>query len=81
MNNEMPFEGYKELIQIPLEQDQSSLDLIKQIFIELRSGQPNPFGMLIQKLTGKAFSNREAIIHWRHILENKKGMEQKLGVL
>ncbi len=79
MNNEMPFEGYKELIQIPLQQDQGSLDLIKQIFIQLHSSQPNPFGMLLQKLTGKAFSSREAIIHWRHILENKKGMEQKLG--
>ncbi len=79
MNNEMPFEGYKELIQAPLQQDQDSLDLIKQIFIELRSSQPNPFGMLLQKLTGKALSSREAIIHWRHILENKKGMEQKLG--
>ena len=42
MNNEMPFEGYKELIQIPLQQDQGSLDLIKQIFIQLHSSQPNP---------------------------------------
>lgn len=79
MNNEMPFEGFKELIQVPLQQDQGSLDLIKRIFIELRSSQPNPFGVLLQKLTGKAFPNREAVIHWRHILENKKGMEQKLG--
>ncbi|HEX3019159.1 MAG TPA: GGDEF domain-containing protein [Chitinispirillaceae bacterium] len=79
MNNELPFEGFKEFIQLPLQQDPHSLDLIKRIFIELRSGQPNPFGVLLQKLTGKVFANREAIMHWRHIIENKKGMEQKLG--
>lgn len=79
MNNELPFEGFKELIQIPLEQDPRSLDLIKRIFIELHSSQPNPFGTLIQKLTGKVFPNREAMMYWRHIIENKKGLEQKLG--
>lgn len=78
MNNELPFEGFKELIEIPLEKDPRSLDLIKRIFIESRSSQPNPYGVLLQKLTGKMFANREAIIHWRHIIENKKGMEHKL---
>lgn len=79
MNAELPFEGFKELIQIPLENDPTSLDLIKRIFIEQHSSQPNPFGILLQKLTGKNYSNREAIMHWRHILENKNNMEHKLG--
>jgi diguanylate cyclase (GGDEF)-like protein len=82
MTTELPFEGFKELIQDPLEHsDPRSFDLIKRVFLELSSNQPNPFSILLQKLTGKTFINRDAITHWRHILENKKGLEKKLGRL
>ncbi|MDO5577160.1 MAG: hypothetical protein Q4F84_08775, partial [Fibrobacter sp.] len=80
MINELPFKGFKEQIEIPLKQtDQRSLDLIRQFFIEVSPNQPNPFGLLIRKLTGKNFSDREAMSHWRNIIENKKALQTKLN--
>jgi len=49
------------------------------LFIDIGSSQQNHFSILIQKLTGKNYSNRDSILHWRHIIENKKGLEQKLS--
>ncbi|NLW30816.1 MAG: diguanylate cyclase [Fibrobacter sp.] len=80
MANELPFEGFKEQIETPLEQtDPRSLDLIRRFFLEISPDNPNPFGILIKKLTGKNFSGREATSHWRHILENKKALQTKLN--
>lgn len=72
------FKGFRELIQAPLEEpDPRSYSLIIKLLDE-NQNQQNPFGMLIQTFTGKNFPNREAVSHWRHILENKKWMEQKM---
>lgn len=80
MANELPFDGFKELIEAPLEKtDPRSLDQIRRFFLLINPDPPNPFGILIEKLTGKTFSNRQAISHWRHIIENKKAIQQKLN--
>lgn len=80
MANELPFDGFKELIETPLEKkDSKSFNSIKRIFLEERSVQQAPFSTLILKLSGKEFSNKEAIFHWRQILENKNRIEQKIG--
>lgn len=78
MDIESPFEGFKELIQNPLEQsDPRSYDLIRKILTD-KASISQPFCFIIEKLTGKNFSNREATAHWRHILENKKALEKSL---
>ena len=78
--SELPFDKYKELIQIPLEQsDPRSFNQVKRLFLEVNYNQPNPFGFLIGRLTGKLFSSRDAMNHWRHILENKQALQIKLG--
>jgi diguanylate cyclase (GGDEF)-like protein len=80
MSSELPFDGFHEYIQKPLEtSDPKSLNSIKKIFIECRHPPSNPFGILIQKLTGRAQQNKEALTSWRHILENKQALEQRLG--
>jgi len=80
MQGELPFEGFKILIQEPLEEsDPRSFNLIKRFFIDVTSSQPNPFSLLLQRLSGKNLGNREAVTHWRHILEHKQALEQKLG--
>ncbi len=80
MSNELPFDGYKELIQVPLEHsDPKSFDLIKRLLLEIGSSQPNHFSILIQRLTGKNYQNRDAMMHWRHIIENKDGLQKMLS--
>jgi diguanylate cyclase (GGDEF)-like protein len=80
MSSELPFDGFHEFIQKPLEiADPKSLSSIKKIFIECRQPPPNPFGILIQKLTGRIQQNKEALTSWRHILENKQALELRLG--
>ncbi|MDD5674095.1 MAG: GGDEF domain-containing protein [Chitinivibrionales bacterium] len=39
------------------------------------------FGLIIQKLTGKIFKNREGRKHWQMIIGHKTDMEAKLGRL
>jgi diguanylate cyclase (GGDEF)-like protein len=80
MMNELPFNGFKELIEGPLgKNDPKSFNSIKRMFLDEHSIQQNPFSTLLFHLAGKEFPNKDAITHWRHILENKKGIEQKLG--
>jgi diguanylate cyclase (GGDEF)-like protein len=80
MSTELPFEGFHELIQKPLEySDPKSFNLIKQIFIECRQPPSNPFGILLQKLTGRNFGTHDSITLWRHILENKHSLETRLN--
>ena len=80
MINELPFSGFKELIEEPLgKKDPKSFNSIKRMFLEEHSVQQNPFSTLLFRLSGKEFSNKDAITYWRHILENKKGIELKLG--
>lgn len=80
MSSELPFNGFHEFIQKPLETtDPKSLHSIKKIFIECRHPPTNPFGILIQKLTGRVQQNKEALTSWRHILENKQALEQRLA--
>lgn len=79
MENEFTFDGFKELIQRPLEQsDSRSFELVKKICSEEDSAE-HPFSSIIQKLTGRQFNNREATIRWRHILENKTSLEKALS--
>ncbi len=78
--NEIPFDGFKELIELPLEKkDPKSFNSIKRMFLEEPSIQQHPFSTLLLRLVGKDFPNKEAIVYWRLILENKKSIEQKLG--
>lgn len=80
MSSELPFNGFHEFIQKPLETtDPKSLNSIKKIFIECRHPPTNPFGILIQKLTGRIQQHKEALTSWRHILENKQALEQRLA--
>ena len=80
MINELPFDGFKELIEGPLgKKDPKSFNTIKRMFLDEHSTQHNPFSTLLFRLAGKEFSNKDAIAQWRHILENKKGIEQRLG--
>ncbi|NLG18614.1 MAG: GGDEF domain-containing protein [Fibrobacter sp.] len=80
MNDNLKIDNFKELIEDPLQKtDSQSYDFIKRFFKETRIGQQNPYSVLIQRLTGKSIPPRDAKTSWRHILENKKGMERKLG--
>jgi len=78
--NELPFDGFKELIETPLaSKDPKSFNTIRRLFLDLPSDLQNPFSALISNLCGKELPNHDAITHWRQILENKKTIEQKLG--
>jgi diguanylate cyclase (GGDEF)-like protein len=83
MENELPFEGFEELIKKSLEQNDP--ESYKQITRFLLDIPVNPkaahYSLLIRHLTGKTFENREAQKHWRLILKHKLDMEAKLGRL
>jgi diguanylate cyclase (GGDEF)-like protein len=77
---ELPFEGFKQFIQEPLEiSDPPSFERIKSIFIDVPGTPSDPFRLLIQRLTGKTFRGKEARDHWRRILSHKEDMQAKLG--
>ena len=77
---ELPFDGFKQLIQDPLElSDPPSFERIKSIFIDVPGTFSDPFRLLIQRLTGKTFTGKEARDHWRRILGHKENMQAKLG--
>ena len=80
MNSELPFIGFKDLIQTPLStSDQRSFLLIKRFFIEEQRDQQQPFTVLLQKLTGKVLADDEAKTCWKQILKHKLFMQQQLG--
>jgi len=80
MDNELPFDGFKELIQYPLEKsDPRSFERIKSFFLDITHAQTDPFRTLVQQLAYKVYRGREAKEHWRHILSHKREMEAKLG--
>ncbi len=80
MADELPFEGFREHIQEPLERsDERSYSQIRQIFSDVTTSQPNPFSLVLQRITGRNVSNREALQLWHRILEHKSEMEKKLG--
>jgi diguanylate cyclase (GGDEF)-like protein len=77
---ELPFEGFGHFIQDPLEaNDPVSYERIKSIFIEMPGAPPDPFRVLIQRLTGKTYRGKEARDHWQRILSHKEDMQAKLG--
>jgi diguanylate cyclase (GGDEF)-like protein len=77
---ELPFEGFKQFIQGPLEiSDPLSFERIKSIFIDVPGKPPDPFRLLIQRLTGKTFQGKEARDHWQRIVCHKEDMQAKLG--
>jgi diguanylate cyclase (GGDEF)-like protein len=80
MENELPFDGFKELIQYPLEKsDPQSFELIKSIFLDVAHAKTDPFRLLVQRFSNKVYRGREAKEHWRHILSHKREIEAKLG--
>jgi diguanylate cyclase (GGDEF)-like protein len=80
MTNELPFDGFKELIQLPLEKsDPTAFNNIKQFLLEERKPPIAPFSTLILRLTGKQQPNTEAIVTWKQILEHKKVLERQLN--
>jgi diguanylate cyclase (GGDEF)-like protein len=77
---ELPFEGFKQLVQEPLEQDDPrSFEQIKTMFLDIPGVPADPFRILVQKLTGKMFQGREAKEHWQRMLGHKIDMQAKLG--
>jgi len=77
---ELPFEGFKQFVATPLEQsDPISFERIKTIFLEMPQNPSDPFRLLIQRLTGKSFSGKEARDHWQRIILHKEDMQAKLG--
>lgn len=82
MQSELPFEGFRELIQLPLEKaDPKSYNKIRRIFLDVTVSHPNPFSLLIQKLSNRSLPNKDAVVHWRRLLEHKQWLESKLGRL
>jgi diguanylate cyclase (GGDEF)-like protein len=80
MNKTAPFDGFESLISTPLEQsDPVSFNKITHLFIEDTSSRNTPISFLINKLSGKSFSEPAAISHWKQILANKTDMESKVG--
>ena len=80
MESELPFEGFKELVQNPLEKsDPISYERIKRMFLDSTPANTDPFGSLIQRLSTKVFRGREAKEHWRRVIGHKRDMETKLG--
>jgi len=78
--SELPFSGFSELIEKPLiKKDIHSLNAIKRIFLDEPSTINNPFSTLIYKLTGKEFSNADAISNWKKIIDNKQWLELRIG--
>lgn len=80
MSTELPFDGYSELIRAPLEkQDPSSFKRIRRIFLDLPPNQPQPFRILLRRLTGKVLREDEARKRWKEILAHKQELEGVLG--
>jgi diguanylate cyclase (GGDEF)-like protein len=80
MESELPFEGFKELVQNPLEKsDPISYERIKRMFLDSTPAHTDPFGTLVQRLSTKVFRGREAKEHWRRVIGHKRDMETKLG--
>ncbi|MDR0307172.1 MAG: GGDEF domain-containing protein [Chitinispirillales bacterium] len=80
MQSEPFFEGFREHIAAPLESsDKESFLLINRIFSETCSPASEPFSMLMARMTGRRLPEKEALRHWRRILEHKAEIEKKLG--
>jgi diguanylate cyclase (GGDEF)-like protein len=80
MQNELAFDGFKDLIRTPLEEnDPQSYERIKSIFSGVTEAPSDPFRFLIQSLTNKLHRGREAREHWRRMIRHKHDMEAKLG--
>ncbi len=80
MHNELSFDGFRELIQAPLEKkDPRSCELIYGIFREAKTIPHDPFRFLIQCLVGKKYKEREARDQWRRVIRHKEALEGKLG--
>lgn len=79
MQNESPFNGFEELLQLPLEKkDPRSFEIIKNALHDEKHSPHDPFRFLIQYFTGKKFHEQEAIEHWRCMLRHKEYLEAKL---
>lgn len=80
MSNELPFDGFAELIAKPLEEkDPVSFNRVKTLLLDLPTKITNPISLLIQRYTGKVLDERESRMNWRALLNHKLDMEAKLG--
>jgi diguanylate cyclase (GGDEF)-like protein len=80
MQNEILNDGFRELIQTPLEKnDPRSFELIQNTLREGKHPPHDPFRFLIQHLTGKKFRERDARDHWRCMLRHKEDISARLG--
>lgn len=79
MTPELPFNGFQEYIQTPLSADQRSLVLVKRLFLEQESPAAQPFALLMHKLTGREYSEGEALLCWKQLIKHKNQLQQKLG--
>jgi hypothetical protein len=80
MQNEFDFDGFQELIELPLgKKDPRSFEIIKNAFHDAKHPPHDHFHFLIQQLVGKKYRGLEARDHWRRMLRHKENLEAKLG--
>lgn len=73
------FEGYNELILKPLERhDEKSFLLVQKLLSSGSGTAPRRLSFLIKTLSGVTIAEREAVHHWKKILEHKRWLELKV---
>jgi diguanylate cyclase (GGDEF)-like protein len=79
MSNKFFFDGFKELIQSPLEKDDpQSFEFIKAVLLKSEHAPADPFRFLIHQLINKRIKGPDSKALWQSILKNKFEMEKKL---
>lgn len=79
-NEDFPFDGFVELVKAPLEvRDPVSFKRVRKALQEIPTWESSPFRMLLMRLTGKDFREKDAKERWREILLHKQDIEEKLG--
>jgi diguanylate cyclase (GGDEF)-like protein len=82
MQDELPFDGFHELVRAPLEQsDPQSVKRIRRLFQVLPAPHPQPFSYIVKHLADKVYANQEALGHWKRLLPHKQELQSKLGRL
>lgn len=77
--NERPFDGYDQLIRVPLEShDPVSFRRVSRALLDFAPPHLEPFSFLLKRLVGKPCQEYRARTHWQKILEHKTEMESRL---
>jgi diguanylate cyclase (GGDEF)-like protein len=80
IDSSLNFDGYNELIRLPLESDDpESLATVTTILTSAAHPIRDAFNLIIHTLSGKSFKGIEARNHWRKIIGHKQLLEAKLG--